>query len=263
MENKIFDLILDQDEISWQSIIYDLVKTEGMDPWDIDVSSLSRKYLDVLKKLKEMDFRISGKMVLASAILLKIKSNRLLSKDLAALDNMFAGNDDEDEMQEVEGDNKKQRINIDGNSLIPKTPQPRKRKVSVYDLIEALQKALEIKRRQRRIVFAPEVKLPENVVDLTQMMGDVFGTIEKYFAADTDKKLYFHELVPQETRQAKIYTFVPLLHLVNQRKVDLLQEEHFGDIEIALAIAKAETEDKVDEELRAETAIDEEIGTKI
>jgi len=53
------------------------------------------------------------------------------------------------------------------------------------------------------------------------------------------------------------------LHLVNQRKVDLLQEEHFGDIEIALAIAKAETEDKVDEELRAETAIDEEIGTKI
>ena len=39
----------------------------------------------MLKTLKEMDFRISGKIVLASAILLKMKSTKLMEVEIAAL----------------------------------------------------------------------------------------------------------------------------------------------------------------------------------
>ena len=153
MQEKIFELLFDKDEITWQSIILDLIKTEQMDPWDIDISLLSQKYLKMLKKLKDLDFRISGKIILAAAILLRIKSNKLVGEDITELDRLLAGKD-LDELQEDFYDELQNEFEagqgstvFDKPSLTPKTPQPRKRKVSVYDLMNALQKALEVKKR--------------------------------------------------------------------------------------------------------------------
>src|SRR3989338_4987490 len=97
--DKIFGIILSKtDEITWQNIIYELVKSEQMDPWDIDVSMLAQKYIDMLRSLKEHDFRISGKVLLAAAILLKIKSHKLVGEELTELDRLLIGV--EDEMEE-------------------------------------------------------------------------------------------------------------------------------------------------------------------
>ena len=79
-EQNIIDMLIQKDDVTWKSMIYDLVKSEQMNPWDIDISLLSKKYLDIVKTLKEMDFRISGKVILAAAILLKLKSKHLLEK---------------------------------------------------------------------------------------------------------------------------------------------------------------------------------------
>src|SRR3990167_8829587 len=90
--DRIFSIIFSKtDEVTWQSIIYELVKTEQMDPWDIDVSILTQKYIEMLRSLKEHDFRISGKVVLAAAILLKLKSNKLVGDDLNDLDRLLIG----------------------------------------------------------------------------------------------------------------------------------------------------------------------------
>ena len=82
MQDKLFEMLMSKDEITWQSLIYELVKTEQMNPWDIDISLLARKYLEVIHKLREVNFFISGKILLASAILLRIKSNKLIDEDL-------------------------------------------------------------------------------------------------------------------------------------------------------------------------------------
>ncbi len=71
---KILKIILDQNEITWQTIIYDLINSEQMDPWDIDISLLTAKYIGMIKTLENHDFRVSGKVLLAAALLLKIKS---------------------------------------------------------------------------------------------------------------------------------------------------------------------------------------------
>jgi chromatin segregation and condensation protein Rec8/ScpA/Scc1 (kleisin family) len=44
MENheKIFEILFNKDEVTWQSLLYELVKTEQMDPWDINVSMLTK-----------------------------------------------------------------------------------------------------------------------------------------------------------------------------------------------------------------------------
>jgi segregation and condensation protein A len=196
----------------------------------------------MLKKLREMDFRISGKVVLASAILLKLKSDKFLDDDIAVLDNLISSLDDPgDLLDELPLDSpKRERILAPG--LMPRTPQPRKRKVSMYDLIEALEKALEIENR-RPVYVEPsiKVKMPENFIDMGELIQGVYQKVQTYYDTnnhDEEKgkphRLTFSELIPSDSKEDKVYTFIPLLHLENQRKVDMYQQVHFGEIEIEL-----------------------------
>jgi segregation and condensation protein A len=235
-QDRIFSILFKEDELTWQNIIYDHVRVEGMNPWDIDISEIAHKFLGLLKKLREMDFRISGKVVLASALLLKLKSDRLLEDDIAAFDNLMSSVDDPGELLDelALDDSGPKREKILAPGLMPRTPQPRKRKVSVYDLIGALEKALEVEWR-RPVYVEPKVKIrmPEKFVDMGELIQDVFHKVEAYYGEPAKpSRLTFSQLIPSDSKEDKVYTFIPLLHLENQRKVDMYQEIHFGEIEI-------------------------------
>ncbi len=253
MQEKLFNMIMDGDEVSWQSIIYDLVRTEKMDPWDIEVSLLAKKFIEKLKTLKEMDFRVSGKVVLAAAILLRIKTTKLLNEDLTELDRLIAGLEQTEEefYDELEQEFQSGAIipgEDDDVRIVTRTPQPRKRKVSVYDLVEALNKALEVQhRRPPRVEHAPEVKIPEKVREMSVIIGDVYNQIQNYYR-DKKGKLTFSQLIPSESKEDKVYTFIPLLHLEHQRKLNMDQEEHFGEIYIMLVQKAAEEAMKADKQ---------------
>lgn len=230
MHDKIFDILFNKDEITWQSIIFELVRTEEMNPWDVDVSTLSHKYIEMIKKMQKMDLRISGKVLLAAALLLRIKSDRLMGADLEAFDKMMAGEEDSflDEEGSLAEDAKRF---YEKRQLIPKTPQPRKRKVSIYDLVSALEKALEV--RNRRVlnnVEIPSMSMPERKFDITKVIDELYAQISNIF--NQKNRTTFSELVPSDSKQDKVYTFVPLLHLENSRKIDMEQESHFGEIGI-------------------------------
>ena len=79
------------DKLSWQSIIYDLINTEQLDPWDIDISLLSQKYLEKVKSLEEADFFVSSKVLLATALLLRMKSEILLYHYIPTLNELLFG----------------------------------------------------------------------------------------------------------------------------------------------------------------------------
>jgi segregation and condensation protein A len=238
-QERIFSILFKEDEITWQNIIYDLVRIEGMDPWDIDVSIISQKFLEMLKKLKEMDFRISGKVVLASAILLKIKSDRFVDEDINALDNLMSSANEEESLMDEFGEGISAPIDKSHPPLLPKTPQPRKRKVSVYDLIQALEKALEVEHRRPKSAAPSKTKfkIPDKRMDVSEIIKDVYEKVQVHYNNESKKnnKLTFSQLIPSESKEDKVYTFIPLLHLENQRKVDMDQKIHFGEIEIEIA----------------------------
>ena len=243
--DRIFNIIFSKaDEVTWQSIIYELVKSEQMDPWDIDVSILTQKYIDMLRTLKEHDFRVSGKVLLAAAILLKMKSTKLVGEDLSELDRLLIGV--EEEMEELGFDETSQIPKLDEiPTLIPRTPQPRKRKVSIFDLVEALERALEVKKRRLLHSIPPlNLEAPKKKRDITQIIRDVYGRIRSFFISALGGKLTFSKLLPSESKEDKVYTFIPLLHLAQQNKVELIQEVPFGEIEVVLK--------KKQEERRAE-----------
>ncbi len=236
---RIFNILFQEDELTWQNIIYELVKSEEMDPWNINISLIANKFLGKLKELKETDFRISGKIVLASALLLKMKSKRLLDTDLMSFDTLIAGDENVlDVLEELED----QVIEYEKKELpkiVPRTPQPRKRKVSVFDLVEALEKALEVENRRKQYIV-PEVRIeaPRKSLDITIVIKDIYDRISGFFNKESSKKLTFSELIPSDSKEDKVFTFIPLLHLDNQRKIDLMQDEHFGEISIHLVKSK-------------------------
>ena len=239
MEDKIYALLTEKDDLSWQSTLFDLVNAEGMDPWDVDISLLAQKFIDRVRQMKGMDLRISGKMVLAAALLLRIKSKRLVGADLDVLDKLFAqgeGEDDKDLLFVEEGTFIPGITDYDPKRLIPRTPQPRKRKVSIYDLVNALQKALEVSKR-KVVREVPEMNfiMPVKRRDIGQVIKDVYGKIKLFFSSFKDSRMTFSNLLPNNpSKEDKVFAFIPLLHLTNQRRIDLDQQQHFGEIEIRL-----------------------------
>ena len=232
---RIFTIILSKaDEITWQNIIFELIKTERMDPWDIDVSLLTKKYMEILRSLKEHDFRVSGKVLLAAAILLKMKSHKLVGEDLSELDRLLIGVEDEIEELGFEEPGVIPKL-TEIPSLIPRTPQPRQRKVSIYDLVEALERALEVKKR-RLLHSIPPLNLaaPTRKKDITEIIREVYGKIKSFFISTIKDKLTFTKLLPSDSREDKVHTFIPLLHLAQQNKIELVQENPFGEIQILM-----------------------------
>ncbi|MBI1969392.1 segregation/condensation protein A [Candidatus Woesearchaeota archaeon] len=244
MEDRVFEIVLKGDEITWKALILDLVREEQMDPWNIDISRLTKRYMEMLRKLKGMDLRVSGKVVLAAAILLRMKSTQLLEEDIVAFDHLMAGEEESSLLDGLEQEYGSQSVVFEKKNLIPRTPQPRKRKVSVYDLIDALQKALEVNRRRMLLQAVPAMTIPERKFDITAVMKDIYQKIVNFFQFNRDARLTFYQLVPADTKESKVLTFIPLLHLANDRKIDLEQEEPFGEIEIRLR-----TEQEISKEL--------------
>lgn len=243
MQDKINDIIFNTDDITWKTMLFEVMKKDNMNPWDVDVKIIADKFMQLLREFKKMDFKISGKVILASSILLKMKSERFLKDDFSRFDQMIEESR-EALMDEYDGDDFNYTRPGDNMAekpvLVPRTPQPRKRKVSIFDLVNALEQALEVKeRRSNRLSMldAPDVIRPTKKFDITKGISDLYERINGIFAKK-NSRINFIELLPTESREDKIYTFIPLLHLSNQRRVDLYQEEHFGNIEIEVLTNK-------------------------
>jgi segregation and condensation protein A len=238
-QKQILDLIVGKDDVSWKNIIFGLIESEQMDPWDINISLISAKFLEQVKRLQEMDFRISGKVVLATAVLLKLKAERLRDEELEALDRIIHSAEEPVDLGLDElGFEEQPFANGERPQLIPRTPQPRKRKVSVYDLVEALEKALEADARRPEYI-APKtldtIDPPEHHIDISVIIREVYDRIYGHYELEkSEEKLMFHHIARSTDPQDMVMTFIPLLHLENARKIDLEQPEHFGPINIYL-----------------------------
>lgn len=229
------DLLLEQEEVGWKTILFDLVKSEQMDPWDINITLLTQKYIQAIKKMQEHDLRISGKILLAAAILLKLKSTHLIDNDISKLDALIHQTDDlsDEELFEIDpGDGKSARLK-EQYQLIPRNPQPRNRKVSIHDLVEALQHALASKKRILSKMRPTPFIMPQRKVDIMEVIRDVYHKIQYY--TNKEEKITFTKLLPAKAgRQEKVYTFLPLLHLENEQKVEMTQEKPFEEIQVTL-----------------------------
>ena len=152
---------------------------------------------------------------------------------------MFGRKDEE--KKEIE------KIEIDESDLpilMPKTPMSRMRKVTLPELMAALNKAIntESRRIKREVAVKRAHKLSH--VDIPQFKRiDLKDRIRQFYARvltaikSEEKrqvnKISYSDLIGKE-REEKLACFLPLLHLSNTKRLWLEQESHLDEIWIFL-----------------------------
>jgi chromatin segregation and condensation protein Rec8/ScpA/Scc1 (kleisin family) len=251
-EDTFLKTLVEQDDITWQSMLLELVNDGSMDPWDIDLGVLSSNFIKILNEMKETNLKISGKVILASTIMLRLKSGRFIDTDLARLESLISSMNDTDD----EFDDGEEQTYLEGGvrrnyKIYPRSPQPRKRKVSVYDLVRALEGVIE-KQKIRVQKRKPQTEMEYHTknVDMNIVLREVFDSLYNRVEATKSTQMKFSDIVPSNERGDIVATFLPLLHLTNQRVTDLHQDEAFSDFNINVIKEGLSFEDlgKIEEE---------------
>lgn len=229
-EGQFYSLITGS-EVSWQAIIYDLINSEQLNPWDIDIGVLAEKYALVIQQMEEADFYISSKVLLACSLLLRLKSEILSNRYIQELDEAIYGKL-EDKKYVLE------RLELDEDEipiLVPKTPMSRYKRVTLQELMGALNKAIETENRRirkdiksRQAEKSALVVLPKlDRIPLKDRISMVFERINGHINTGV-KHMTFSELAP--SREEKLVSFLPVLHLSNSDKLFLNQPKQFDEI---------------------------------
>ena len=209
-------------EPSWEDVIIKIVAEEQMGPWSVDIIRLANAFLVYLQKIESLDLRIPARFILIAAILLRMKSDALIEKEERIL--IPESDKEADETLRVLA------------SLPPLQPPLKRiplRNVSLEELLSALRKAYEIQERrvERKVKIkrAVEVVLPPaEMEDITERINKLLAQINEALS-DVDS-IEFSRIVKRWSRKEIVESIVPLLHLSQDGKIDLNQEELFKEI---------------------------------
>jgi len=234
-QQQIQDILFNR-EIGWQEIIYDLINTEQLDPWDINITILTNKFLEKIEQFEEADFFVSSKVLLAAALLLRIKSEILLNTYIKSIDEILFGKTEK----------KKhilERIELDEEipELVPRSPIPRYKKVTLKELINSLNKAITTENRRikkeiinNRAIRETGFSLPKRQINIRDKIKQIYENLLNHLGEDKKKKkISFTEFVGT-SKEERIACFSPLLHLETQKKIWLEQDGHFEEIHLWL-----------------------------
>ncbi|MCP6719643.1 MAG: segregation/condensation protein A, partial [Patescibacteria group bacterium] len=207
-QEQIHDILFNR-EIGWQEIIYDLINTEQLDPWDIDIIILSDRYLEKISKFEEADFFVSSKVLLAAALLLRIKSEILLNKYIKSIDEILFGKEEKKTpiLERIE-------LGEEIPELVLRTPIPRFKKVTLQELMESLNKAVatENRRIKREIIKKNalrevEFSLPKQRFSIKDKIKEMYRRLLDQFEKDEKKKrVSFTEFIGDD-KEERIIAF--------------------------------------------------------
>lgn len=213
---------------TWREMLLDLVASKRLDPWNIDIVEITTGYIERVNKMEMLDLRVPANLILAAAILLRFKSDALRFEEEAQV---------AEEQTYVEEDS--------GPEVIPvlelKTRIPPKRMVTLDELLLAMEKVFEDQKKREdkaakiEIPSVINIQLPE--FNIEQRMAEVYGRVLR--EKDAEGLAAFSAILNDRSALGIITTLLPVLHLVQDRKLTIFQEKFFGEIFIRV---KGETE---------------------
>lgn len=232
MDERI-DSMMQAQDYSWRDILNQVLK--GMNPWDVDIIELASRYSSKVDEMMEMNFRLPANVVLVSSVLLRMKADLLTppkEKDPYAIrDHMLFVFESNFPVEAL--------LDLPEGELYPIEMKPArmmKRRVSAEELIDALQSVLREKERapkkKKSAMQAMESSDPEvivkNKVSIILLIEETYQKIAGLLSSK--EEVVLSELA--KTKDELISTFISLLHLVNDRKISLRQENLYDEIYI-------------------------------
>lgn len=215
------DLVDLIDQPAWKTILTDLVKTEKMDPWNIDVAELAEKYLKKINELEHGNLRVPANAILACAILLKTKSKYLRLGPI----------EEEEEERPV---SEQQRMLLMGEipDLVANRSY-RDGKISLDELVAGIESILQSgKNGMRPARQIPRMEINFDASTIEERVSEILSKIRQ--KADSQGIVMFFDLLEARDAGSLVEIFVPVLFLMNSGKIIAYQEEFFGDIFVQL-----------------------------
>lgn len=232
--NEILEELIKKDEIEWEDIINELINKKIIDPKNIDLNVLIDHYIKIVRELKSkqtFDFILTSKVLVLLVFFLKLKIE-YLSRELYN----FEENNLEEEFvfEEEEKENtKKNRKKREKKELEFIIKLERKRKVDLEDLKKVIKEVLE-EYKEKKKKIKKEIEDLEDLKKLEYDIENEIKNLEKILEKLERKVVEFKYLLKKMDRggdkENVIKTFIPLLYLENQEKIELKQEEIFKEI---------------------------------
>ncbi len=208
---------------TWKDILLELISSNSIDPWNIDLVSLSDAFIKRVREMERMDFVLQANVILAASILLKYKSNylRMLSY--------------QSELPQFEPE--------EAPSIVEEYPEltlssriPPKRQITLEELIGEMERIIKYDESERvhiprgAIVETLDMELPDRDIDadMDRLMASVGEN------SDSEGWSLFSKLTSGMGMRDTVYTLVCVLHLVQAGKLDIRQDEMFGEVFIYL-----------------------------
>ena len=231
-DQQLIDLVVS--EPSWEDVIVKIIAEEAMDPWSVDITKLADVFLVYLQKMEIIDLRIPARFILIAAILLRMKSDILVEREQKIL---IPASDKEP--------NETLRLLAGLPALKPPIKRIPIKNVSLNELLTALKKAYEIKERrvERRRRVRRDVEFAIPIVeqeDITERINKLLSNIQE--ALIEIDNIEFSRLVNKWGRKEIVESLIPLLHLSQQGRIDLIQKELFKEILVRLRDEKRKSE---------------------
>ena len=206
-------------EATWKDVLIELVRKNELNPWDIDIVDVVDKYVTAVRELKVLDLHVPANIILAAAMLLRFKSEVLLIE----------------EEEEAIGEEPRQRTSVPVEPLTLRLRLPPKRRLTLTELIAALDEAMKLKEVRDLAKKNLQVQFPMMIkeVDIETEVERIYQTIRKH--VDKSKMVTFSAVCrASQFDDVLLDLFIPLLFLAHKERVTLIQERLFDEIIIAL-----------------------------
>ncbi len=244
LEQNIEKVQVNEKVVDGIEILVEMAKSGKIDPWNIDISDVTDKYLKKLVELKTNDLKLTGRTLFFAALLLRLKSDALEGI------NIFEEESEEPEFLaefeefEDDGENPNYSNVISLDEVLERRTSVKLYKgrvVTLEDLIKQLEfyekvdKRLALRNKQQK--SAHKVHSYENLTseDIINMAHDEYiensvlklrELLENFF--ETGNKIELSELV--QTGMDRISAYIALLFLSAQSGIDLVQDEFYSDL---------------------------------
>tara|TARA_Y100000991_G_scaffold167938_1_gene129735 strand:+ start:949 stop:1671 length:723 start_codon:yes stop_codon:yes gene_type:complete len=239
-----FNIKLENFEGPLDLLLY-FIKRDKIDIYDIPITQITNEYISVIDEAKTLDVSIAGEFLFMASLLLRIKTQMLLPRQVdeesldiddpridlvAQLLEYKKYKNIANKLKNLHFENKDTFFRSSTKVVYDQSPDISDflQEVTLYEISKIFKEAIENAPTQDSFeIYRETVSLKDQKEFILQRLK-------------TNKISSLKKLVKKlETKIEIIVTFLALLEMIKQSEIICLQKENFNDIEIKLIVAEA------------------------
>ncbi|MFO7836121.1 MAG: segregation/condensation protein A [Candidatus Thorarchaeota archaeon] len=194
-------------------LLTDILQLDKVEPWNVDVGKLVRQFLQEMKNLGDVNFRVSGNALYSASVIFMKKT-----RDLVDLGLIPREEDEEEEDIEI--------------PLIRPPFRLNNRRITLEELVVAMDEVLSKKSRsgskskKKKTEPTPEpvsFKVDMTRADIEETIAEVYEDLRRMM--ETGEVSKFTDILINNTRQEIVRIFFALLHLHGRAYVDIWMDD--------------------------------------